>query len=100
MNIFLMILISYFKCYESILFDLFYLGLQDRSAADTELSRKAPQVFTSSTATSLISQLLHLPMLHLTSAKIKNSNISSTLLLSPGKCLDRDLITENAKSCF
>lgn len=33
----------YFNCYDSILFDLFYLGLQDRSTANMELSHKALQ---------------------------------------------------------
>lgn len=41
-----------------------------------------------------------LPVLLLTSAKVKTTNISFTSPQLPGQCLGRDLIIENAKSCF
>lgn len=60
----------YFNCYESILFDLFYLELQDRSAANMELSHKAlwgstpvPQL-----QYPILGKLPYLLKLHLTSA--------------------------------
>lgn len=92
----------YFNCYDSILFDLFYLGLQDRSTANMELSHKALQGSTlvPQVQYPTLGKLLHLLKLHLTSTKMKAINISFISLQLPCKCLDKDLIIENAESCL
>lgn len=91
----------YFNCYGSVLFDLFYLGLQDRSTANMELSKAlqgstpVPQV-----QNPTLGKLLHLLKLHLISVKMKAINIFLILLQLPSKCLDKDLIIENAERCI
>lgn len=99
---------EYFLNYSHWLFQMLWVyivwlilfGVSGQKCFRHRTKQQSPTSVHSSTATSSISQLLHLPMFHLTSAKIKNINISSTLLLSPGKCLDSDWTTENAKSHF
>lgn len=101
-NNFLIIQITYFNCYESILFDLFHLGFRDRSTANMELSHNALQGSTPVLRVQYptLGKLLHLLRLHLTSAEMKTINIFFFLLQLPSKCLDKDLIIENAESCF
>lgn len=90
-----------FNFYGSIFFDLFRLGLQDRSTANMELSKAlqgsipVPQV-----QYPTLGKLLHLLKLHLISAKMKTTNIFLILLPLPSKCLDKDLIIENAERCI
>lgn len=81
-----MIHFGYFKCYESVWFDLIYFRLQDRSAAGMEVSSKALQV----SAPALLQAPFatpgtspHLPMPGLTSAKMNTFNISFTSLQLP-----------------
>lgn len=99
---FLTIHISYFECYETIFFGSFYLGLQDRSAANRSVACKALQGSTPAllqVQCSPSGMSLHLPVFHLTSAEMKTINISFTSPQLLSKCLDRDWIIENAKRC-
>lgn len=98
-----MVPISYSRCYWSILLDFFYLGLQGRSAANMEVSSKTLQGSTPALLQveyPTVGKSFHLPMLHLPSAKMRTVNTSFTSLQLPSKCLGRDLMAENAKSCF
>lgn len=47
-----------------------------------------------------LAMLLHLLKHHLTPAKMKIINISFVSFQLPRKCLDKDLIIENAESCL
>lgn len=100
---FLTIHISSFRCYETIFFGSFYLGLRGRSAANTEvwLAKPCEAPLQHCYKFSVPLQGCHFtcPYSHLTSAKMKTINISFTSPQLLSKCLDRDWIIENAKSC-
>lgn len=76
------------------------LGASGEKCCKHGTEQQSPARLHSSTVYPTLGKYFHLSMLHLTSAEVKTINISFTSLQLPDKCLDRDLIVENAKSCF